>query len=58
MKYKKYKTPLILIAGKEYVSGSNRDWAAERPYLQGVRVLISDFFEKIHRSNLTRKILK
>ncbi|PPI88158.1 aconitate hydratase AcnA [Candidatus Pantoea edessiphila] len=52
MKYKKENIPLILIAGKEYGSGSSRDWAAKGPYLQGIRVVISESFERIHRSNL------
>ncbi|PZN17248.1 MAG: aconitate hydratase AcnA [Proteobacteria bacterium] len=44
--------PLIILAGKEYGSGSSRDWAAKGPYLQGVRAVIAESFERIHRSNL------
>ena len=45
-------TPLIVLAGKEYGSGSSRDWAAKGPYLQGVRAVIAESYERIHRSNL------
>ncbi|HEY7527452.1 MAG TPA: aconitate hydratase, partial [Candidatus Limnocylindria bacterium] len=45
-------TPLIVLAGKEYGSGSSRDWAAKGPFLQGVRAVIAESFERIHRSNL------
>ena len=45
-------TPLIVLAGKEYGSGSSRDWAAKGPMLQGVRAVIAESFERIHRSNL------
>ena len=45
-------TPLILLAGKEYGSGSSRDWAAKGPMLQGVRAVIAESYERIHRSNL------
>jgi aconitate hydratase len=45
-------TPLIVIAGKEYGSGSSRDWAAKGPNLLGVRAVIAESFERIHRSNL------
>jgi aconitate hydratase len=45
-------TPLIVLAGKEYGSGSSRDWAAKGPFLLGVRAVIADSFERIHRSNL------
>ena len=44
--------PLIVLAGKDYGSGSSRDWAAKGPYLQGVRAVIAESFERIHRSNL------
>jgi len=44
--------PLIILAGKEYGSGSSRDWAAKGPYLQGVKAVIAESFERIHRSNL------
>ncbi len=52
MKYKHDGTPLIVIAGKEYGSGSSRDWAAKGPYLLGIRAVIAESFERIHRSNL------
>lgn len=52
MKYQADSTPLAIIAGKEYGSGSSRDWAAKGPRLQGVRVVIAESFERIHRSNL------
>jgi len=52
MKYQQEGVPLAVIAGKEYGSGSSRDWAAKGPRLQGVRVVISESFERIHRSNL------
>jgi aconitate hydratase len=45
-------TPLIVLAGKEYGSGSSRDWAAKGPLLQGVRAVIAESYERIHRSNL------
>jgi aconitate hydratase len=44
--------PLLVIAGKEYGSGSSRDWAAKGTYLLGVKVVIAESFERIHRSNL------
>ncbi len=52
MKYKAENAPLIIIAGKEYGSGSSRDWAAKGPALIGVRAVIAESFERIHRSNL------
>ncbi len=52
MKYQKEQVPLIVIAGKEYGSGSSRDWAAKGPALLGVRATIAESFERIHRSNL------
>ncbi|CAO96662.1 aconitate hydratase AcnA [Erwinia tasmaniensis] len=52
MRYKQAGIPLVVIAGKEYGSGSSRDWAAKGPRLQGVRVVIAESFERIHRSNL------
>ena len=52
MKYKEEGVPLAVVAGKEYGSGSSRDWAAKGPRLQGVRVVIAESFERIHRSNL------
>ena len=45
-------TPLIVLAGKEYGSGSSRDWAAKGPKLLGVRAVIAESYERIHRSNL------
>src|SRR2546425_5911439 len=45
-------TPLVVIAGKEYGSGSSRDWAAKGPLLLGVRAAIAESYERIHRSNL------
>lgn len=51
-KYGKEKTPLIIIAGKEYGSGSSRDWAAKGTALLGVKAVIAESFERIHRSNL------
>lgn len=50
--YKKDKIPLIILAGKEYGSGSSRDWAAKGVSLLGVRAIIAESFERIHRSNL------
>jgi aconitate hydratase len=50
--YANAKTPLVVIAGKEYGTGSSRDWAAKGPMLLGVRVVIAESFERIHRSNL------
>jgi aconitate hydratase len=44
--------PLVVLAGREYGSGSSRDWAAKGPMLQGVRAVIAESFERIHRSNL------
>ena len=44
--------PLIVLAGKEYGSGSSRDWAAKGPKLLGVRAVIAESYERIHRSNL------
>jgi aconitate hydratase len=51
-RYKKEGVPLVVIAGKEYGSGSSRDWAAKGPMLLGVRAAIVESFERIHRSNL------
>jgi aconitate hydratase len=51
-KYAERKVPLIILAGKEYGSGSSRDWAAKGPKLLGIRVAIAESFERIHRSNL------
>jgi len=52
VKYQKDGTPLIILAGKEYGSGSSRDWAAKGPLLLGVRAVIAESYERIHRSNL------
>jgi aconitate hydratase len=52
MRYQEAGTPLIIIAGKEYGSGSSRDWAAKGTLLLGVRAVIAESFERIHRSNL------
>jgi aconitate hydratase len=52
VKYQKEGTPLLIIAGKEYGSGSSRDWAAKGTLLLGVRAVIAESFERIHRSNL------
>ncbi|VFM96373.1 MAG: aconitate hydratase [Candidatus Kentron sp. G] len=52
MRYQAEKTPLIIIAGKEYGSGSSRDWAAKGTRLLGVRAVLAESFERIHRSNL------
>jgi aconitate hydratase len=52
VKYAERKTPLVILAGKEYGSGSSRDWAAKGPNLLGVRAVIAESFERIHRSNL------
>jgi aconitate hydratase len=50
--YRAEGTPLIVLAGREYGSGSSRDWAAKGPYLLGIRAVIAESFERIHRSNL------
>ncbi|HTC88861.1 MAG TPA: aconitate hydratase AcnA [Bryobacteraceae bacterium] len=52
VKYQKEGTPLLIIAGKEYGSGSSRDWAAKGTLLLGVRAVIAESYERIHRSNL------
>jgi aconitate hydratase len=52
MKYKETGVPTIVLAGKEYGTGSSRDWAAKGPMLQGVKAVIAESFERIHRSNL------
>ncbi len=52
MRYRNEGTPLIVIAGKDYGMGSSRDWAAKGPKLLGVRAVIAESFERIHRSNL------
>lgn len=52
MKYKEDKTPLIILAGKDYGMGSSRDWAAKGTNLLGIKVVIAESYERIHRSNL------
>jgi aconitate hydratase len=52
MKYKEEKTPLVVFAGKEYGTGSSRDWAAKGTLLLGIKAVIAESFERIHRSNL------
>jgi len=52
MKYSAENVPTVILAGKEYGTGSSRDWAAKGPLLQGVRAVIAESFERIHRSNL------
>jgi aconitate hydratase len=52
MAYKKDGVPLVILAGKEYGSGSSRDWAAKGTNLLGVRAVIAESYERIHRSNL------
>jgi aconitate hydratase len=52
MEYKETSTPLVVIAGKEYGTGSSRDWAAKGTLLLGVKAVITESFERIHRSNL------
>jgi aconitate hydratase len=52
MKYKAENTPLVVLAGKEYGSGSSRDWAAKGTFLLGVKAVIAESYERIHRSNL------
>jgi len=51
-KYHKEGVPLVVLAGKEYGSGSSRDWAAKGPLLLGVRAVIAESYERIHSSNL------
>lgn len=51
-KYQAENIPTIIFGGKEYGTGSSRDWAAKGPFLQGVKVVIAQSFERIHRSNL------
>src|SRR5256885_16471968 len=52
IRYRAENVPTIVIAGKEYGSGSSRDWAAKGPNLLGVRAVIAESYERIHRSNL------
>jgi len=51
-KYKQVKTPLLILAGKEYGSGSSRDWAAKGTFLLGIKAVLAESYERIHRSNL------
>jgi aconitate hydratase len=52
MRYKAEGTPLVVLAGREYGTGSSRDWAAKGPNLLGVRFVLAQSYERIHRSNL------
>jgi aconitate hydratase len=52
MQYQQQGTPLVILAGKEYGTGSSRDWAAKGTVLLGVRAVVAESFERIHRSNL------
>jgi aconitate hydratase len=52
MKYQEVKTPLVVVAGAEYGTGSSRDWAAKGTYLLGIKAVIAKSFERIHRANL------
>jgi aconitate hydratase len=52
LRYQRDGVPLLVLAGKEYGSGSSRDWAAKGPYLLGIRAVIAESYERIHRSNL------
>jgi aconitate hydratase len=52
MRYKKEGTPLVVLAGREYGTGSSRDWAAKGAMLLGIKAVIAESFERIHRSNL------
>ena len=52
MRYQQAGTPLVILAGKEYGTGSSRDWAAKGPALLGVKAVIAESYERIHRSNL------
>ena len=52
VRYQAEGVPTVVFAGKEYGSGSSRDWAAKGPYLQGIRAVVAESFERIHRSNL------
>src|SRR5262249_49181653 len=52
VKYQEEKVPLVVLAGKEYGSGSSRDWAAKGPLLLGIQAVIAESYERIHRSNL------
>src|SRR5690606_29707363 len=52
VKYKEAQTPLIVLTGKEYGSGSSRDWAAKGTFLLGIKAVLAESYERIHRSNL------
>ena len=52
MRYKTERVPLVVFAGKEYGTGSSRDWAAKGTILLGIRAVVCQSFERIHRSNL------
>jgi len=52
VKYKQSQTPLVILAGKEYGSGSSRDWAAKGTFLLGIKAILAESYERIHRSNL------
>src|SRR5436190_851732 len=52
VKYKETQTPLVVLAGKEYGSGSSRDWAAKGAFLLGIKAILAESYERIHRSNL------
>ena len=52
LKYKQTQTPLLVLAGKEYGSGSSRDWAAKGTFLLGIKAILAESYERIHRSNL------
>jgi aconitate hydratase len=52
MRYKKEGVPLVVFGGKEYGTGSSRDWAAKGTFLLGVKAVVAESFERIHRSNL------
>jgi aconitate hydratase len=52
VRYKQDNTPLVILAGKEYGTGSSRDWAAKGTMLLGVKAVVAESFERIHRSNL------
>jgi aconitate hydratase len=50
--YREHGTPVVVVAGRDYGAGSSRDWAAKGPKLLGVRAVLAESFERIHRSNL------
>ena len=52
IKYKEAQTPLVVLVGKEYGSGSSRDWAAKGAFLLGIKAILAESYERIHRSNL------